>query len=364
DLMFDREREAQHDRALSRSIAAARRVALFEVMDLERRPLLGTVERPLALLETQRIRQPIPSFAGAAAGLGPFPLPIVPARVSQVWLFNPGSGGRPTLPAVAVQLRAMGVYERWVALLKRAGANGVGAVARDGPPVSAAVDLRRLMMGFRAAFLADKTLGARVRSGIDEATRDAPSRRLLHALADLYDGPDSRYLNFYGPAGQIRTVSLVDMMDERPDPAAWQGHVVFVGQSEMHEPHDDAFITVYSRSDGVNIAGVEIAATTFANLLDDRFLLPSPYWLWVVVGFGLLIGVVAGLLPALWAVPACLAVGGLYLLGAELAFAKNAIWMPTTVPLLAELPLGLFAGLFLQYREAQRAKENLSKAIR
>ena len=364
DLIFEREREAEHDIALSRSIAAARRVVLFEAMDLRRQPMGSAGNRPLELLETQRILPPIEPFAEAAAGLGPFPLPIVPARVSQAWLFNPGSGGRPTLPAVAVQRRAMDVYERWLALLKRADAGGLDTLPRDTAALGDAGALRRMMITVRENFLADKTLGERVRSAIDEAKLDASSRRLLHALVDLYDGPDSRYLNFYGPAGQIRTVSLVDMMDERRDPSAWQEHVAFIGQSEMHEPHGDAFITVYSRSDGVNIAGVEIAATAFANLLDDRFLAPSPYWLWAIVVFGLLIGIIAGLLPALWAVPACLLVGSLYLAGAELAFARQAIWMPTTVPLLAELPLGLFAGLFLQYREARRAKENLSKAIR
>ena len=47
-----------------------------------------------------------------------------------------------------------------------------------------------------------------------------------------------------------------------------------------------------------------------------------------------------GLLPALWAVPACLAIAGLYVLGAGVAFARDAVWLPTTVPLLAELPFG------------------------
>jgi len=364
DLIFERERESRGDAALAQAIEEAGRVVLFEAMDLERQPMGEAGHAPLGLLETQRISPPIQPLADAAAGLGPFPLPIVPARVSQAWLFNPGSGGRPTLPAVAVQLRAMAVYERWLTLLRRAGADGLSTLPRNTAALGDAGALRRMMITVRKNFRADKTLGERVRSAIDGANVDASGRRLLRALADLYDGPDSRYLNFYGPAGQIRTVSLIDVMAERRDPAAWQGHVAFVGQSEMHEPHDDAFITVYSRSDGVNIAGVEIAATTFANLLDDRFLSPSPYWLWAIAGFGLLIGMVAGLLPALWAVPACLLVGGLYLIGAEFAFARQALWMPTTVPLLAQLPLGLFAGLFVQYREARRAKDNLSKAIR
>ena len=333
-------------------------------VELQRQPVSEASARPLGLLETQRIRPPIEAFAGAAAGLGPFPLPIVPDRVSQAWLFSPGAGGRPTLPAVAVQQHAIGVFERWLSLLKRADAHGLDAVSGDDASFDDALALRSAMMAFRAAFLTDPDLGARVRALIDGTDLDRPTRRLLHALVNLYDGPDSRYLNFYGPAGQISTLSLVDVIKESRDPDLWRGRSAFIGQSELYEPHNDAFITVYSRPDGVKISGVEIAATAFANLLDGRLLDPSPYWLSAIAGFGLVIGLLAGLLPALWAVLACLALSGLYLAGAAVAFAGSGIWLPTTTPLLAELPLGLFAGLFMHYRRARRARENLSKAIR
>ena len=364
DLILEREREPGRDAALVEAIAEAGRVVLFEALELQRRP----APEALGLLETQRLRPPIAALAEAAAGIGPFPLPIVPDRVSQVWLFKPGAGGRPTMPAVAVQQRAIGVFDRWLTLLKRAGADGLDAVPRGAAALDGAGDLRRVMMTFRDSFLRDSDLDNRVRRAIDEAGFDTPTRRLLLALTDLYGGADSRYLNFYGPAGQIRTISLVDAL--RPDKSPlswqddWQDRAVFVGQSELYEPHNDAFITVYSRDDGVKVSGVEIAATAFANLLDGRLVEPSRFGLLAIAGFGLVIGVVAGLLPALAAVPACLALGGLYFLGAGVAFERSAQWLPTTVPLLAELPLGLFAGLFLQYRDARRARENLSKAIR
>ncbi|MGI9486378.1 MAG: CHASE2 domain-containing protein, partial [Geminicoccaceae bacterium] len=372
DLIFEREREPEGDAALADAITRAGRVVLFEGLELQRQPAPATENMPLGLLETQRLRPPIEAFAEAAAGLGPFPLPIVPDRVSQVWLFQPGAGGRPTLPAVALQRHTLPVFERWLSLLKRAGADGVGALPGDAAALGKAAELRELMIGLRRKFQADPTLGERMykaiaSSGLDASSDvDASTRRLFRALTDLYDGPDSRYLNFYGPAGKITTVSLGDILGERADPAPgpWAGRSVFVGQSELYEPHNDAFITVYSRDDGVKIGGVEIAATAFANLLDGRMLEPSPYWLAAIAVFGLLIGVVAGLLPALWAVPACLLIAYLYFLGAGVAFARDAHWLPTAVPLLAELPLGLFAGLFVQYLSAKRARENLSKAIR
>lgn len=367
DLILEREREAGFDALLVEAIRGSGKVVLFEALELQREPVGGGALAALGLLETQRLRPPINDLAEAAAGLGPFPLPIVPDRVSQVWLFQPGAGGRPTLPAVAVQQRAIGVFERWLSLLNRAGAHGLDAVSPDGVAPAGADELRSAMIAFREAFLADPTLGERVRDEIEAAGVEGPTKRLLLALTDLYEGPDSRYLNFYGPAGTIRTVSLADVLVSGKSTRSWQDwkdRGVFVGQSELYEPHSDAFATVYSRADGVKISGVEIAATVFSNLLDGRLIEPSRWWLVAIAGFGLLIGVIAGLLPALWAAPACLAVAGLYVAGAELAFSRAATWLPTTVPLLAELPLGLFAGLLLQYREARRARENLSKAIR
>ena len=102
DLIFEREREPGGDAALAEAIAGAKRVVLFEALELQRQPVPEAGSMPLGLLETQRLRRPIEALAEAAAGLGPFPLPIVPDRVSQVWLFQPGAGGRPTLPAVAL----------------------------------------------------------------------------------------------------------------------------------------------------------------------------------------------------------------------------------------------------------------------
>lgn len=364
DLIFEQVREPLHDRALIKAIERAERVVLFEKMELQRKPVGHGGNAMLGLLETQRLRPPISAFAEVAAGLGPFPLPLVPDRISQAWLFNPGAGGRPTLPAVAVQLHAIGAYDRWLSLLKRAGAHGLETLPGAAAALESAADLRGVMMAFRNAFLADSDLGERVRAAVDQAQLDAPATRLLHALTDLYAGADSRYLNFYGPAGRIRTLSLVDVVEGRDEPEFWRGRGAFIGQSELYEPHKDAFITVYSRPDGVKIAGVEIAATAFANLLDGTMLDPSPWWLAAIAAFGLVIGVTAAFLPAIWAMPACLLLGILYLAGASSAFAGNAIWLPTAVPLLVELPLGLFLGLMIQYRRARRARENLSRAMR
>lgn len=369
DLILERERDPAQDAALAEAIAEAERVVLFEALDLQRQPIPAVNSIPLGLVETERLRQPLPAMTKAAAGLGPFPLPIVPDRVSQFWAFKPGAGGRPTLPATALQRHALPVHAEWLTLLRQAGFDGVDELPTSASKLGRAIELRQMMTRLRQAFRVDTTLGKRLRAQLGTTDLDVTQRRLLRALIALYDGPDSRYINFYGPAGQLRTRSLHEFIEtEAPSKASGQNtlsdHVVFVGQSELYEPHNDAFITVFSRPNGVQVSGVEIAATAFANLLHGHLLEPSAYWLILIGMFGLMIGMVAGILPAMVAIPCALGLALLYFLGAQVSFSRENLWLPVTIPLLVQLPLGLFAGLFLQYREVRHAKANISRAIR
>ena len=143
------------------------------------------------------------------------------------------------------------------------------------------------------------------------------------------------------------------------------GRVVFVGQSELINLHDDGFVTAFSRADGVDLSGVEIAATAFANLLDGHLLEPLGPGLSValLVAFGLAIGGVGGALHAPIAVSATSLLAGSYYAATALVFARHNLWLPVVTPLLVQLPLGLFLGLLLQYRDAQRARTNISRAM-
>ena len=103
---------------------------------------------------------------------------------------------------------------------------------------------------------------------------------------------------------------------EAPDLA---GKVVFVGQSELINANQDGFITVFQGPKNARMGGVEIAATALADLLDGRLLEPAGLGLTLawIGGFGVVIGLIAGLLPALLAVPLGLAFAGAGYLGAQ-----------------------------------------------
>jgi adenylate cyclase len=368
DLILDRPRAAADDAALAASIGAANRIVLFEFLDRTEWPIGDASATVAGLARREQVRPPLPAFLDAAAGSGSFRLPKVPAQVSQFWAFGADLEDRPSLPVAALQRHALEVYPAWRALLRAAGMKDAYALPLDRRALERATALNRLIVTVRAAFLADPGLAARASALLARTPLAGHDRRLLRALIELYGGPDSRYLNFYGPAGAVTTIPLYRALDDRPDgeAVALAGKVVFVGLSDLNNPHEDDFPTVFSRPNGVELAGVEIAATALANLLEDRVLRPADPWTelaWLGL-FGLAIGLIARRMPAMTAIPAALLVTAAFYAGAELAFARHQLWLPVAIPLLIQLPLGLFIGLVLQYRDAQRARANLTRGLR
>jgi adenylate cyclase len=199
----------------------------------------------------------------------------------------------------------------------------------------------------------------------------AAERPFVKALIGLYSGTDHRYLNFYGPPGSITTVPYHLVADdsgsgsgtELPD---LRGKVVFVGFSDLYDPgQPDRFYTVFTNDDGVDLSGVEIAATAFGNLLTDRSLRPLGLLeqTMILAAFGGLIGAMVYMLPAIAGVPLALILHAGYLAGARQAFIESDVWLPLAIPSLMQLPLALFGGLFAQYLLERRKKNRATQAI-
>jgi adenylate cyclase len=119
---------------------------------------------------------------------------------------------------------------------------------------------------------------------------DQIQRRKLSALLNLYMRENSRYLNFYGPPGTIRTIHIADVISVREalaasDPLLLRDRAVFVGYSDNREwDIEEKFATVYS--DGLTkMSGVELLATAFANLLDGSDLRRASLWARVPIAF-------------------------------------------------------------------------------
>jgi len=188
----------------------------------------------------------------------------------------------------------------------------------------------------------------------------ADERRLMTGLVSLYSGGDNRYLNFYGPPGSIPNIPYNAVM-KGESATDFNGKVVFVGLSDLYDPgQPDRFYTVFTNDDGVDLSGVEIAATAFANMLTDRSLRPSGVLATAIILLlaGFILGAGIYLLSATIAVPLALLLTGLYVAGVQTAFNAGDLWLPLAIPVLVQLPIALFVGLLAQYlTEAHNRKQ-------
>ncbi|MDH3690644.1 MAG: adenylate/guanylate cyclase domain-containing protein [Gammaproteobacteria bacterium] len=374
DLDFKRPKEAQHDVEFAKAVADSGRVVLFERLEGKRQPVFDVNGKQTGTIWAEELIPPIPALAEAAKGLAPFPVPKVQVNIFQFWTFKPSADDAATMPAVALQVYALGVYERWLEILQQFDPAIVDDLPRHSSELVHAADLRNVMRRFRRSFKNDLSLGETIDAALsaepDQGTT-AMEDQLVMALAKLYQSGDNPYLNFYGPPGSIPTIpykAVITGSDPNIDPAAldFTNKVVFVGFSDLFDPgQPDRFYTVFTRSDGVDLSGVEIAATGFGNLLTDRTLKPSntATTTAILLLFGIILGAGIYLLPALAGVPLALLLSGLYVFGVQFAFNSTDVWLPLATPVLVQLPMALFIGLFGQYLLERRKEKLISKAV-
>ncbi|HWP35441.1 MAG TPA: CHASE2 domain-containing protein, partial [Thermodesulfobacteriota bacterium] len=373
DLFFEQERGPDDDRRFARAIERAGNVVLARFLTWDTAPLAAP-GGPGGHLSVEHLVPPVRLLAEAAAGTAPFPLPKVPVRVNRYWTFKPGAGDAPTLPAVAFQLFALDAYDDLVAHLLRLAPEQARALPRDRRAFVAAGPAEVTVGRIRELFDGAPHLAARLLAQLEApGAGDDPVRAArLRALVRLYAGPDSPYLDYYGPPGSIRTLPYHEVLALEGEPAGsprlapLAGAAVFVGMSEYLRPtQKDGFYTVYSDDEGRDISGVEIAATAFANLLEARPLEPLPPLAHaaVVLAGGAALGVGCRLLPPLWAAAWALAAALAYLAGAQQAFARAGSWWPLVVPLLLQTPLALAAGVAWRYAEVSRERWRIRRLL-
>ncbi len=374
DLELDKPKSVDGDLAFAEAIGKSGRIVLFERLSGQKKAITDSAGREVGSLWVEELIPPMPILVESASGVGPFPLPKIQIAVDQFWAFKPSAVGAPTLPAVALQLHARDIYEHWYEILREAATPGLQDVPNRYEDLSRASDVRNMMRAVRSAFGEDPGLAMRVVDAIENAggpVSDPMTSQLLGALVGLYAGENHRYLNFYGPPGTITTIPFHAVIrDSDPyagaDALDLAGKVVFVGFSSLTDPgQPDRYFTVFTRNDGVDLSGVEIAATAFANLLTDRSLKPVASLTSVLIhfGFGLLLGAIVYLVPALVGVPLAFAIAGAYAFATQLGFNLADIGAPLAVPLLVQFPIALFGGLAGQYLLERRKEKQVSQLI-
>jgi adenylate cyclase len=363
DLTLETPTDEIQDGALTRAISASRSVVLVEALEKEEVVVTDADGNPAGHMAILKAVPPIEPFAKAAAALAPFPLPKISARTNQFWTFKEGAGDRLTLPAAALQVHAASVHAIWLSRLREAGVPGLETLPPDNDLLSESGSIQRASLAVRHAFLQNPELVGRLPPL--PARLGERERWLIDALDRLHTGPQHYYVNFYGPPSTITVIPFADLMEGKPIPDL-TNRAVFVGVAERSPTNVDSFYTVFSTSDGIDISGVEIAATAFANLLHDKTL-KTPRQVTVMgmlAGFGLVVGFVAYMLPGAWAMAATVVIAWGWLTIALLVFSGYQMWLPVAVPLLVQVPIALFGGLLWQYLSANIERRNVSRAIR
>lgn len=365
DVVFDRPRSVKDDDRLAAAIRHAGNVILSEYLESNTQAL-RLEGKSWAMLVNERLVQPLPAFAEAAAATAPFPLPKVPVRVNQFWVFKSGAGDRPTLATAAFQLYALREYPQLFQLIEKISPQHATLLPRDTRQIRETRGLQSVI-GILRECLSQHAMAYHQALG---KLADGESRRMLASIGHLYQDPTpSRYLNFYGPAHRITTLSFADVLNARSArdlSVDLRGAAVFVGLAEHGETFQrDTFHTVFSQRDGLDLSGVEIAATGFANLRDATYLRPTTRGanIGLIAAWGMLIGFVA-----IWwrAVPALFLLAALSSLYISLAYARfvaGGHWHPLVVPLLFQLPLVVIAGLLWHYSETNRERRRIREAF-
>jgi adenylate cyclase len=357
DLYFGAEQTPDDDAIFANAIRSSGKVILFDSIERSVDP----PEDNLPALPFEGIghkhRPPLQALDAAARATAPFLLPTRPFKTGQYWPFLDIANDAPTLPIVAFALasqRAQSlVVQRLIELRPELG------------PKLRAAGISEQMRAIRQALRTDKATARTLGDRLNSTEADDSVISAARTLVDLYAGPDSRYLRFYGPPRTITTVPVDDILLGRPDPTIhWRGATVFVGFSDRTQPDQaDEFLSVYSQPSGLDVSGVEFAATAFANLVESKSLMPLALGpqLGLLLVLGLLLGAAFALRTVRAAVAVLALVLGLYLLAASFEFNTAGSWWPVVVPALMQAPVALVLGLWLRYFSAEKSRAAVSR---
>jgi adenylate cyclase len=198
--------------------------------------------------------------------------------------------------------------------------------------------------------------------------------RLLGANLPGNDAPDRfdrRWINFYGPARSIESLSYFRPLVENggvPD-GYFKDKIVFIGARSQIDTGVrkllDEFSTPWSHFGGrAYTPGVEIHATILLNLLHHDWIERVPFSVecGFVVLFGLALGALRWLRP--WRALLTGAVLAALLAGASCLMQWHAhLWWNWAVPVFVQLPLGVVLAVASRYYLEERRKRKLRNAF-
>jgi len=339
DLIFDTPSDIpKQDEELANAIKRAGNVLLVERLNYQDSASLNQPDGiSYQAFIQEGTTQLLPIIGEAAKARAPFTLPKA-ERVHHYWTFKSYAGDIATVPVVVLQIYAAGLYGDFVRLLNSA----EPGLSTQLPARIDETDIEDLILTLRNRFTGNPQLASKMKEDLDRDRSLKPGEtKILRSLLDVYAGDQIRYLNFYGPPRSITTIPYYQAL--QAGRKNLEGKVVFVGfsgatQSEQEIVRDD-YPTVFSNPDGLYISGVEIAATAFANLLENKPVRPLSLTgnLSILFLLGFAIGMAVQVLSTRKTIVLSLSVILVHTFIAYSFFKHALIWLPVIIPALLVL---------------------------
>lgn len=368
DVYFIEHRSPDEDNLFARIIDEAGNIVLCEFLKIEEVSIADSNKG--FNHNIVRTVKPIDPFLQASVATASLILPRIPFKVSRYWTFQPLTGDSPTLPVVVSTLYTMPLSEKLIDLLSKVSPHEAENLSYhwDGAISKA------LIMEIREIFRKNPSVAEQMLKELEKIKKDAADEKeisKLKSLIKMYSGSNSQYINFYGPPRSIATIPYyqalrlgeVEPVNRQID---LKDKAVFVGLSEvLLSERRDSFYTVYSLPNGVFLSGIEIAATAFLNLLEDKSVKPVNLYLFVItiLIWGLLIGFICRKYHFLTALCCVSGLSIMYLIFAHYQFKTNEIWYPIVVPILFQAPLAFFGAVSWNYIDVNKERKNIKKAF-
>lgn len=297
----------------------------------------------------------------SAIATGPMLLPSQRGDIYHAfWLFDPEDFGLATLPLLAMHVRHPAIFREIVKRIATAAPRLRDQLPDYDPSESEPV---RLTGAATELAMLIRQLSA------DEWAHVAAIDDVVTDIATAYRQADvPQILNEYGPTGTLKTIGYADAIHlAKADPvglaALVRDRTVFVGylQHEEKEPFEQ-FPTHFREPGLPDVAGVEIAATAFANL-NDRSLLRT-----IDIRVGLAVAAAAAIAfgTFAWGPIAGGLMAGAFLFGipgaALWSFQHANLWIPLATPLAASVA-ALVAGIAGLYVRERRHNARIRNAL-
>jgi len=179
-----------------------------------------------------------------------------------------------------------------------------------------------------------------------------------------------RWVNYYGPSRHIPNYPYADVLDPGfPAAAKFSNQVVFVGAHWVvgftGGRGTDDYRTPHTLRVGRNMAGVEVCATTYLNLVRGDWLRRWPQLVETsVIGLcGLLAGFGLCLMKPIRALIAAVLLALVVPAAAITITWQTYLWFPWLIVVAVELPVALGLSALLQTRQLQHEKKTLEQTL-